>query len=157
MFDWSKTKNALNDLNASVTALADLFATIQDNATTREIDLSSALSQSFEQATKRNVVRDIQPVFLTDHVKATNVTIIVNELITNAIHLGGGHSGGYEIGVMGAGYHHSWAQISRACVGQTEKLRFRPQNGNSLGLGNRSDDSKSNRDDEIIVELRVPL
>lgn len=84
----AETKAALNDLGASVTAFADLFATIQEDAATREIDLSAVLNRicaSFEAATGRHIDCDIQPVILSDHAKATNISIIVNELITNAI------------------------------------------------------------------------
>jgi two-component sensor histidine kinase len=84
----AETKNTLDDLSTSVTALAELFATIQDDATTRDIDLSAVIDricESFERATKRTIARDVEPVVLTDHAKATNVSLIVNELITNAV------------------------------------------------------------------------
>lgn len=83
-----ETRTALGELSASITAMADLFATIQYNATTREINLSAVLvrvCESIERATGRRIAQDIEPVSLTDHPKATNITIIVNELITNAI------------------------------------------------------------------------
>ena len=156
-----ETKNALNDLNASVTALADLFATIQDNATTREIDLSSALSRicdSFEQATKRNVVRDIQPVFLTDHVKATNVTIIVNELITNAIKYSEADIRVVMKSVDGV------AAITIAGRKSAEPALDKPKSsGFGLKMVTRlvseigATISQSDHNDEISVELRVPL
>jgi two-component sensor histidine kinase len=83
-----ETRTALGELSASITAMGDLFATIQYNATTREINLSAVLirvCESLERATGRRIAQDIEPVSLTDHPKATNITIIVNELITNAI------------------------------------------------------------------------
>jgi two-component sensor histidine kinase len=126
------TKTTLDDLSTSVTALADLFATIQDDATTRDIDLSAVITRicdSFERATKRTIAQDVEPVILNDHAKATNISIIVTELITNAVK----HSeSDIRLGQVGARIRRDpdrWAQIHRARRRQAQELRIWPEDG----------------------------